>query len=111
MSDDLNRESDIMRRYKLLGVFLAALVSFIAASQIVIAENSIKTKSNQFWWPDQLDLSPLRDHDIRSNPLGEEFNYAKAFESLDLDAAKKDIDVLLTTSQDWWPADYGTYAV
>jgi len=109
MSDDLNIESDIMRRYKLLGVFLAALVSFIAASQIVIAENSIKTKSNQFWWPDQLDLSPLRDHDIRSNPLGEEFNYAKAFESLDLDAAKKDIDVLLTTSQDWWPADYGNY--
>jgi len=66
-------------------------------------------KSNQFWWPDQLDLSALRDHDARSNPLGDDFSYAKAFESLDLEAAKKDIDALLTTSQDWWPADFGNY--
>ncbi len=68
-----------------------------------------QAKSNQFWWPDQLDLSALRDHDSRSNPLGEDFNYSKAFQSLDLDAAKKDIDALLTTSQDWWPADFGNY--
>jgi len=66
-------------------------------------------KENRFWWPDQLDLSALRDHDSRSNPLGEDFNYAKAFQSLDLDAAKKDLDKLLTTSQDWWPADFGNY--
>ncbi|GLR71129.1 catalase-peroxidase 2 [Agaribacter marinus] len=66
-------------------------------------------KSNQFWWPDQLDLSPLRDHDHRSNPYGADFNYAEAFKSLDLDAAKKDINELLTTSQDWWPADFGNY--
>ncbi|MGK0437093.1 MAG: catalase-peroxidase [Paracoccaceae bacterium] len=66
-------------------------------------------KENSFWWPDQLDLSALRDHDSRSNPLGEDFNYAKAFQSLDLDTAKKDIDTLLTTSQDWWPADFGNY--
>jgi catalase-peroxidase len=66
-------------------------------------------KENSFWWPDQLDLSALRDHDSRSNPLGEDFNYAKAFQSLDLDTAKKDIDKLLTTSQDWWPADFGNY--
>ncbi|MGQ8364429.1 catalase/peroxidase HPI [Glaciecola sp. 1036] len=66
-------------------------------------------KSNNFWWPDQLDLSPLRDHDSRSNPLGENFNYAKAFSTLDLAAVKKDIDTLLTTSQDWWPADFGNY--
>ena len=66
-------------------------------------------KSNQFWWPDQLDLSSLRDHDSRSNPLGEDFSYAKAFASLDLEAAKSDIDTLLTTSQDWWPADFGNY--
>ncbi|MBT8074103.1 MAG: catalase/peroxidase HPI, partial [Xanthomonadales bacterium] len=66
-------------------------------------------KSNQFWWPDQLDLSSLRDHDARSNPLGEDFSYAKAFEDLDMDAVKKDLNELLTTSQDWWPADFGNY--
>ena len=66
-------------------------------------------KSNQFWWPNQLELSALRDHDSRSNPMGEDFDYAQAFNTLDLAAVKKDIDKLLTTSQDWWPADYGNY--
>jgi catalase-peroxidase len=64
---------------------------------------------NQFWWPDQLDLSPLRQHAAESNPLGENFDYAKAFLSLDLNAVKQDIAKVLTTSQDWWPADYGNY--
>ncbi len=63
----------------------------------------------QFWWPDQLDLSPLRQHAAESNPLGKEFDYAKAFASLDLNAVKQDIKKVLTTSQDWWPADYGNY--
>ncbi|MFK3864704.1 catalase/peroxidase HPI [Pseudoalteromonas rhizosphaerae] len=67
------------------------------------------TRTNQFWWPDQLNLSPLRDHDERSNPYGADFNYAKAFNSLDLDTVKSDIDTLLTQSQDWWPADFGNY--
>ena len=67
-------------------------------------------KSNHFWWPEQLDLSPLRVHDIESNPYGENFNYAKAFNSLDLEQVKADIKVVLTDSQDWWPADWGTYA-
>ena len=66
-------------------------------------------KSNQFWWPEQLDLSPLRQHAAESNPLGEKFNYAEAFKTLDLKAVKKDIATLMTTSQDWWPADYGPY--
>lgn len=66
-------------------------------------------KSNQFWWPNQLELGALRDHDSRSNPMGEDFDYAQAFNTLDLDAVKQDIDKLLTTSQDWWPADYGNY--
>ncbi|HKX30523.1 MAG TPA: catalase/peroxidase HPI [Blastocatellia bacterium] len=64
---------------------------------------------NQYWWPDQLDLSPLRQHGTRSNPLDEKFDYAKAFATLDLNAVKQDIKKVLTTSQNWWPADYGNY--
>lgn len=70
---------------------------------------AFQPKSNQFWWPDQLDLSALRDQDARSNPYGPDFNYKEAFSKLDLEAAKRDIDELLTTSQDWWPADFGNY--
>ncbi len=64
---------------------------------------------NQFWWPDRIDLSPLRQNAAESNPLGPKFDYAKAFATLDLSAVKKDIAQVLTTSQDWWPADYGNY--
>ena len=66
-------------------------------------------KPHQFWWPEQLDLTPLRQHAPQSNPYGDDFNYAEAFKSLDLAAVKKDIEKLMTTSQDWWPADYGHY--
>lgn len=68
-----------------------------------------QAKSNQFWWPDQLDLSPLRAQDGRSNPYGEGFDYSKAYKKLDMVALKKDLNKLLVTSQDWWPADYGNY--
>ena len=64
---------------------------------------------NEDWWPNRLDLSPLRKHSEKSDPMSDDFNYAKEFESLDLDAIKNDINELLTTSQDWWPADYGNY--
>ena len=64
---------------------------------------------NRDWWPNQLKLNILRQHSSLSNPLGEAFDYAAAFNSLDLAAVKKDIYALMTNSQDWWPADYGHY--
>ena len=71
--------------------------------------NRGEVRTNKFWWPDQLDLSPLRDHDARSNPLGEDFDYAEAFSKLDFAAVKADVNAVLTESQDWWPADFGNY--
>ncbi len=68
-----------------------------------------KPKSNQLWWPEYLDLKPLRQHGMESNPMAEDFDYAKAFNSIDLAKLKKEIAVLMTTSQDWWPADFGHY--
>ncbi|WP_250564929.1 catalase/peroxidase HPI [Adonisia turfae] len=65
--------------------------------------------SNQDWWPNQLNLKILHQHSPQSNPMGEVFNYAEAFKSLDLNAVKRDIFDLMRTSQDWWPADYGHY--
>lgn len=64
---------------------------------------------NRDWWPNQLKLNILRQHSSLSNPMGENFNYAEEFKSLDLDAVKKDIFDLMTKSQDWWPADFGHY--
>jgi len=64
---------------------------------------------NQDWWPNQLNLNVLRQHSNLSNPLGEDFNYAEAFKSVDYAALKQDIMDVMTTSQDWWPADYGHY--
>ncbi|NDF60577.1 MAG: catalase-peroxidase, partial [Crocinitomicaceae bacterium] len=64
---------------------------------------------NADWWPNQLNLSVLRQNSNLSNPMGENFNYAEAFKTLDLNALKKDIQVLMKQSQDWWPADYGHY--
>ncbi len=66
-------------------------------------------KSNLEWWPNRLNLDVLRQHCPKSNPMGEDFNYAEEFKSLDLEAVKKDLHKLMTDSQDWWPADYGHY--
>ena len=68
-----------------------------------------EAKPNQFWWPEQLNLAPLRQNAAESNPLDADFNYAKAFNTLDLQAVKNDINAVMTDSQDWWPADYGNY--
>jgi len=70
---------------------------------------SQQSMSNQFWWPERLDLAPLRQHAANSSPLDSQFNYANEFKKLDLKAVKKDIEAMMKTSQDWWPADYGNY--
>jgi catalase-peroxidase len=86
---------------------LAIAIAAFAAPNSVLAQG--EAKSNRFWWPEQLELGPLRQHDAASNPLGDDFDYAAAFRSLDLAALKRDIEAVMTTSQDWWPADYGHY--
>ncbi len=67
------------------------------------------SRSNRDWWPEQLNLRPLRQHSSLSDPMGPDFDYAKEFKSLDLAAVKKDLLTLMTDSQDWWPADFGHY--
>jgi catalase-peroxidase len=103
-----------MSNNKLPSILLLAL----AFSQVGYASENVtppqsavdlKNTSNQFWWPEKLDLGPLRQHASESSPMDKDFNYAKEFTKLDIDALKKDIEVLMKTSQDWWPSDYGHY--
>jgi catalase-peroxidase len=68
-----------------------------------------RPRTNQDWWPNQLDLQVLHQHSPRANPLGGEFDYAEAFRDLDVEALKRDVVEVMTTSQDWWPADFGHY--
>ncbi|WP_436789752.1 catalase/peroxidase HPI [Yinghuangia sp. YIM S10712] len=68
-----------------------------------------RPRTNRDWWPQQLDLQVLRQHSPQSEPLGGDFSYARAFADLDVDALKRDVFAVMTTSQDWWPADYGHY--
>ena len=101
---------------------LAATLALGAAPQSALAEGPgaskagpskaaapVQARTNAFWWPDQLDLSSLRDHDARSNPLGADFDYAAAVAKLDFAKVKADVAAVLTDSQDWWPADWGNY--
>ncbi|WP_413576609.1 catalase/peroxidase HPI [Bdellovibrio sp. HCB290] len=92
-----------------LGVALLAL-SLSAGTAFAEGKDTVEqAPNNKFWWPERLDLSPLRQHAAESNPLDKGFDYAKEFKSLNLAEVKKDIAKVLTTSQDWWPADYGHY--
>jgi len=103
-----------MLKSRTVGVLLSALV-FSQFGQA--AENNDPPKdgvdrqtiSNQFWWPERLDLAPLRQHAIESDPMDKSYKYAAEFKKLDLKALKGDIKKLMTTSQDWWPSDYGHY--
>ncbi len=73
------------------------------------AQTEERVITNESWWPEMLDLRPLRQHSPESSPLGRDFDYARAFASLDLEAVKRDLEELMTDSQDWWPADWGHY--
>jgi catalase-peroxidase len=86
---------------------LAVAILTVLTTTPVLAESQPTT--NSYWWPEQLDLKPLRQHSNESNPLGKTFNYAEQFKTLDLKAVKTDIANVLHTSQPWWPADYGNY--
>ena len=86
------------------------LFAYTALSMTVsLALADTQATMNCFWWPEQLNLQPLRQNSVESNPLGKTFNYAEQFKSLDLKAVKKDIASVLHTSQPWWSADYGNY--
>ena len=103
-----------MFNLKLSSVLLLTLVFSQAGYS---TENTVPTTpsvnyqiiSNQFWWPERLDLAPLRQHSEESSPMDRKFDYAKEFKKLDIKAVKKDIEILMKTPQDWWPADYGHY--
>ena len=73
------------------------------------SKSNLKATSNSDWWPNQMNLSILRQNSNKSNPMGEDFNYIEEFNSIDYDSLKTDIRKVLTDSQDWWPADYGHY--
>jgi catalase-peroxidase len=95
-------------RKQMIRLFAAsAVAAMLLPSNSAFAQG--ETVSNQFWWPESINLSPLRQHTAESDPMGANFDYAEAFSSLDLEAVKKDIEVVMKTSQDWWPADYGHY--
>lgn len=102
-----------MRTRKLLVIALAAALTGTGWAGSAMADSAAagidKPMTTQDWWPERLDLRPLRQHAASSNPMGPDFNYAEAFNSLDLNAVKADLRALMTDSQDWWPADYGHY--
>ncbi len=100
------KKRNLLMTSAMVGLMAISLMPAIAVSATM---QKAEAKPNQFWWPDQLNLAPLRDQDVASNPYGKTFNYAEEFKKVDLKALKADIEAALTESQDWWPADYGNY--
>jgi catalase-peroxidase len=99
-----------MKSSKLALVALFVATSPIALASVAHAADAAPAEQTKEWWPKSVDLTPLRQHEaVKSNPYGPDFDYAKEFATLDLDAVKADIRKVLTTSQPWWPADYGNY--
>ena len=97
----------MLKKSLVLATAISLGLSTLAAVSPAVAQDGVA--SNDYWWPNRLDLDPLRDNDLASNPLGADFDYAEAFAQLDLEALKADLIAAMTTSQDWWPADYGHY--
>ena len=92
-----------------LPLITAVVITLSSVAQATGDMGHGDAKNKQFWWPDQLNLDPLRQHSPQSNPYGDDFDYAAAFSKVDIKALKKDIEKVMTTSQDWWPADWGNY--
>ena len=90
-------------------ILTIAFLGLCTLGPINLASAQDQVADNDYWWPNRLSLEPLRQNSLASDPLRGEFNYADAFESLDLEALTADLEQLMTTSQDWWPADFGHY--
>ncbi|MEX2467680.1 MAG: catalase/peroxidase HPI [Gemmatimonadota bacterium] len=86
-----------------------AIVTTLSTASLSAQSAQQGMASSQDWWPEMVDLGPLRQHAVESSPLGEDFDYAREFAKLDLEAVQRDLEALMTTSQDWWPADWGHY--
>ena len=94
------------------GRTLSAIAALAIGIALVLPAGAVaqdRAPDNDYWWPDRLNLDPLRQDSPDSSPLGDDFDYREAFESVDLEALKAELTELMTTSQDWWPADYGHY--
>ncbi len=92
-----------------ISMFFLSPLGATDPKEMPIQNREISNVSNQFWWPERLDLTPLRQHSAESNPMGRQYDYAKEFKELDIAKIKEEIKVLMKTSQDWWPSDYGHY--
>ena len=94
---------------ELKSILTLVILAVSGLSSMNVAAADTKARSNQFWWPDQLNLTPLRAHRADSSPYGEDFDYSAAFSQVDLTELKADVERTLKQSQDWWPADWGHY--
>lgn len=95
--------------WKIVALVLTLQMAHAEEKKIVTQEVPYDAPTNQFWWPELVDLSPLRQHGVASSPMQNSYDYEKEFKKLDIKAVKKDIEKVMKTSQDWWPADWGHY--